>query len=58
MAPSDPPRPQKPRAATPAERGAEFAEAQRKLKAEAAARREAARDVPRPARPSARRGRA
>ena len=35
-------RPPKPRAASPQERGAEFAEAQRRLKAEAAERREKA----------------
>jgi hypothetical protein len=40
-------RPAKPRPASPQERGAEFAEAQRQLKAEAAERREkAAQDAP------------
>lgn len=36
------PRPRKPRAASPAERGAEFAEIQRQLKRDAAARRKTA----------------
>jgi hypothetical protein len=38
------PRPPKPKPASPAERGAEFAEAQRRLKEEAAERRAAAPD--------------
>lgn len=43
------PRTPKPRAASPAERGAEFAEIQRRLKSEAAARREkAVSRVPKP----------
>jgi hypothetical protein len=59
--PSNSPRPPKPRAATPAERGEEFAEAQRRLKAEAAERRLQAANRPadtrRTARPTGRRGR-
>ena len=47
MTPPPNSRPPKPRTASPAERGAEFAEAQRQLKAEAAERREkAANDAP------------
>jgi len=42
MTPPPNSRPPKPRAASPAERGAEFAEAQRQLKADAAERREKA----------------
>ena len=38
------PRPTRPKPASPAERGAEFAEAQKKLKSEAAERREQAAD--------------
>ena len=50
------PRPLRPRGASPAERGAEFAEIQRRLKREAAARRdEAATRTPKSARAKPRR---
>ena len=47
------PRPPKPRSASPAERSAEFAEAQRRLKREAAERRDRATSEPREARSTA-----
>ena len=54
--PQNSPRPPRPRPASPQERGAEFAEAQRQLKAEAAERREKAANEA-PANPTRRPGR-
>jgi hypothetical protein len=52
--PQNSPRPPKPRPASPQERGAEFAEIQRQLKADAAERREkAAGEEPKPRRAGA-----
>jgi hypothetical protein len=53
--PQQPPRP-KPRSATPAERSEEFAATQRRLKEEAAARREKAGDRQETPRPRRKRG--
>ena len=56
--PQNAPRPMRPRAATPQERGEELAKVQRQLKAEAAERREKAAQAPPPdPRPSAARRR-
>jgi len=50
------PRPQRPKPASPAERSAEFADAQRRLKEEAAERRAKADATEQPKRPARRRG--